>query len=187
RLRTLNEITSPIVPTGTTRLRLRQAETGTPLIMRLLRAWRPACPAELGAVAPDAAQDDGQLAGDCHAGTRDTTALGDVHAPGSQRRPFDAADQQRVGRLIERGAGKFIATPANATLHVGFTGLIASGRQAEVCTNVARSAEAIRSVDGCAERQGSQRPDTLHCHEPPTYWLDTHLVEHTFGEPFDLA
>ncbi len=43
RLRTLNEIASPIVPTGTMRLRLRQAETGTPLVMRLL-APRPVCP-----------------------------------------------------------------------------------------------------------------------------------------------
>ena len=44
RLRTLNEITSPIVPTGTTRLRLRQAETGTPLVIRLLPPSPPACP-----------------------------------------------------------------------------------------------------------------------------------------------
>src|ERR1700691_3391618 len=44
RFQTRNEITSPIVPTGTTRIRLRQAETGAPLVMRLLRALRPACP-----------------------------------------------------------------------------------------------------------------------------------------------
>jgi transposase len=41
RLQTLNEITLPIVPTGTTRIRLGQAETGAPLVMRRLQALRP--------------------------------------------------------------------------------------------------------------------------------------------------
>ena len=44
RLRTLNEIASPIVPTGTTRLRPRQAETGTPLVMPRSLTLRPVCP-----------------------------------------------------------------------------------------------------------------------------------------------
>jgi len=43
RFRTLNEITSPIVPTGTTRLRPRQAKTGTSATLRS-RALRLACP-----------------------------------------------------------------------------------------------------------------------------------------------
>jgi hypothetical protein len=44
RLRTLNEIASPIVPTGTTRPRLGQAETRTLLVMQLRWLLRPACP-----------------------------------------------------------------------------------------------------------------------------------------------
>jgi hypothetical protein len=44
RFWTLNEITAPIVPTGTTRLRPSQTETGPPLIMRLRPVRRPACP-----------------------------------------------------------------------------------------------------------------------------------------------
>src|SRR4051794_22640088 len=89
-------------------------------------------PAELGAVGPDAMEDDRELAGDRHAGSRHAPALGDLQAPGAQGRPLPAADQQRVGRLVERGSGELVAAAADAALHVRLAGLVALGRQAEV-------------------------------------------------------
>jgi hypothetical protein len=84
RFRTLNEITSPIVPTGTTRLpRLRgklkrSGSSGARLSCCLL------APAESGAIGPYAMQDDRQLA--CHRDprTRHAPTLGNVHAPRPQ-------------------------------------------------------------------------------------------------------
>ena len=78
RCRTLNEITSPIVPTGTMRLRPRQAEK----LECLLRSARGRCgllaPEELAAIDPHAVQDHCQLAGDRDTGTCHAPAFGDV-------------------------------------------------------------------------------------------------------------
>src|SRR3954462_11757118 len=45
------------------------------------RGRRLLAPAKLGAVHPDAMQDNGELAGDRDAGARDASPLGDLHAP----------------------------------------------------------------------------------------------------------
>jgi hypothetical protein len=182
RFWTLNEITSPIVPTGTTRLRLRQAETGTPLVMRL-PTLRPVCPNGTrchrpiyGAGLPPACGRPLRVRAPCRGAWQRSSpkpAKPTIWCYGSA-----ANGLPRTARLSQ-----LVAAPADPTLHIGRTGLVAPGRQAEVCTNVARSAEAIRPIDRCAERKGSEWPDTLHGHQPPARWLDTNLVEHTFGEP----
>jgi hypothetical protein len=41
-----------------------------------------------------------------------------------QARPFAAPHEQRVGCLIERRAGEFVATAAYLALDIGFAGLI---------------------------------------------------------------
>ena len=87
-----------------------------------------------------------------------------------------------MGCLVQRGSSQLVTAPADPALHIGLTGLVAPGRQAKVCTNVARSAEAIRPIDRRAERKCGEWPDTLHGHQSPARWLDTNLVEHTFRE-----
>lgn len=69
-------------------------------------------------------QDDGELAGNSNSGTGHTVPLGHVHAPRSEARLFLAAHEQRMGRFIERGAGKLVATSADLALNVGLAGLI---------------------------------------------------------------
>jgi hypothetical protein len=59
-------------------------------------------PAELAAVGPHAVQDHRELAGHRHACACHAPALGEVHLPRPQRRPFGAADQQRVRRWRTR-------------------------------------------------------------------------------------
>jgi hypothetical protein len=139
-------------------------------------------PAELAAISPYTVQDHRQLACARHA-----SALGNVHAAGPQGRPFGATDQQRMGGFVQRGSSQLVAAPADPALHVGLTGLVAPRCQAEVRAHVARSAEAIRPVDCCAERKGGERPNTLNGHQPAARWLDTDLVEHTLGESTDFA
>jgi hypothetical protein len=73
--------------------------------------------------------------------------LGDLHAPGPQARPFAAAHEQRVRRLVERGAGEFVAASTDLPLNVGFARLIARGGQAKMSADVPRPPEAIRPVD----------------------------------------
>src|SRR5580704_12375976 len=103
-------------------------------------------PMELAAIDPHAVQDHRQLAGDCNTGTCHTPAFGNVHAPGAQRRPFGAADQQRVGCLIECGTGQFVTASADAALYVGLAGLVAPRRQAEMGADIARLSKATRLV-----------------------------------------
>ena len=78
-------------------------------------------------------QDHRELSRHRNACTRHAAALGDLHAPGAQARPFAAADKQRVRRLIEGGPGKLVAAPAHLALDVGLAGLVARRRQAQMC------------------------------------------------------
>ena len=96
RLGALNEIASPIVPTGTIRITLAGEvwpvvwfdQTGVSRLGgRDGHHWLLA-EAELGLVAPHPVQDNGELARDRYAGTRHAPGLGDLHAPGAQARPF---------------------------------------------------------------------------------------------------
>ena len=98
RFETLNEIASPIVPTGTIRVTL--AGEVWPAVVPFDRAGvsgssggrdgrrRLLAKAELGPVAPHPVQNDGELARDGHAGPCHATMLGDLHPPGAQARPF---------------------------------------------------------------------------------------------------
>jgi hypothetical protein len=60
-------------------------------------------PTELAAIGPYTVQDYRQLAGDRYACARHAAALGNVHPPSPQSRPFGATDQQRMGCLVQRG------------------------------------------------------------------------------------
>lgn len=98
RFETLNEIASPIVPTGTIRVTL--AGEVWPAVVLFDRAGvsgssggrdrrcRRLAKAELGLVAPHPVQNDGELACDGHASPRHATMLGNLHPPGAQARPF---------------------------------------------------------------------------------------------------
>ncbi len=102
-----------------------------------------------------------------HIGSRHAAPLRYLHAPGPQRGPFRAADQQRVGRFVECRAGQLVAAAADPALHVGLAGLVASRRQAEVRADVTRPSEAVRPVDRGAECEG----------EWPHLWLDATYVK----------
>ena len=70
-------------------------------------------PAERGLVDPHAVQDDRQLARDRNPSARHAAPLRYLHAPGPQRGPFRAADQQRVGRFVECRARQLVAAAAD--------------------------------------------------------------------------
>ena len=80
---------------------------------------------ELGLVAPHTMEDHGELAGDRDASAGHAAMLGNLHASGPQARPFAAAHEQRVRRLVERRAGEFVTTSADLALDVGLARLIA--------------------------------------------------------------
>ena len=147
------------------------AQSGGQLLFHLISRLYGAGPgllpkAELGAVAPHAMQDDGELAGDCDPGPRHASSLGNPHAPGAKGRPFLAAHEQRVGCLVERGAGALVAASADLALDVGLAGLIAGRGQAEMRADVPRSPEALRAIDGGPEGESRDRADPRHAHQP---------------------
>jgi hypothetical protein len=92
-----------------------QERRGSALVRRKLELLlrRRSCgllaPTELAAIDPHAVQDDRQLAGDRNASARHAAPLRYLHAPGPQRGPFRAADQQRVGRFVECRARQLVA------------------------------------------------------------------------------
>ena len=95
-------------------------------------------------------------------------------------------DQQRVCRLVQRGARQLVAASADAALHIGLARIdsaAASGRDARQHPAIS---EAVRLVDGGAERQRSQRADTRHRHQPAARRFRAHLVKHALGQPLDF-
>jgi hypothetical protein len=112
RFGTLSEIASPIVPTGTIRFAL---------LGEFVVSVRPPCSsgreggaglpaeAELGPVALHAIRATATRA-------RHASRLGDFHAPSAQGRPLATAHEQRMGRLVERGAGELIPAAADGTV-----------------------------------------------------------------------
>src|SRR5262249_28988089 len=122
--------------------------------------------AELGLVAPHAVQDDGELAGDGDAGSRHAAPLCDLHAPGAQARPFAAAHEQPGGCLVERRAGELVAAAAYLSLDIGFAGLIAPRRQAEMRAHISRAAEPIRTIDRRTEGERRDRANPGNAHQP---------------------
>ena len=140
RFGTLNEIASPIVPTGTIRVTL--AGEVWPAVVQFASAGvsrsggcdgrcRLLAEAELGPVAPHPMEDDGELARNRHAGPRHATVFGDLHPPGAQARPFARARQQGMGRLVECSTGQFVAAAADLALDVGLARLVARRCQAQ--------------------------------------------------------
>lgn len=112
----------------------------------------------LGRVGPHAMQNDGQFAGDRDSGSCHAAPPGDVHAPCSEARPLLRSHQQCVGRLIKRGACKFVAASADLSLDVGFAGLVACRRQSQMRPHRLRRAEPLRPVDRGAEGERRDRP-----------------------------
>jgi hypothetical protein len=129
RFGTLNEIASPIVPTGTIRVTLagevwpgvvpfdgagvsRSCE-GSDGGRRLLAK------AELSPVAPHPVQDDGELARDRHAGPRHATMLGNLHVPGTQARLFAATRQRSVNCRYGRISIRLSRTGTDGGLRLG--------------------------------------------------------------------
>src|SRR5690606_32463309 len=100
------------------------------------RCWRLA-PAELALIAPHAVHDDSKLAGDGNAGLRHAAPLRDLHAPCLLGRPRLAPGQQRMGSLVQQGAGKLIAASADAPLDVGFARLITPRGETEMGAHIA--------------------------------------------------
>ena len=143
----------PIVPTGTIRCTL----TGEALSIaarsssdRRSQVGLLAEP-EFGSGAPHPVENNSQLASHRDASASHAARLRDLHAPGAQDRPFAASHQERVGGLVQRRAGQFVAASADLALNVGLARLVARRRQAEVRAYSPRSPKAVRLVDGGAE------------------------------------
>jgi hypothetical protein len=132
-----------------------QERSGSPLVGEVLGKAPPSptscrcrrrfpAEAERGGVTPHAVQNDSEFARHRDACACQAATLGDLHSPGPQARPLAAAHEQRVGSLIERGAGEFVAAATDPALDVGLAGLVACGGQAEMSAHIARPPEAVR-------------------------------------------
>ena len=97
------------------------------------------------------------------------------------------ARQQRVRRLIERGAGELVAASADASLDIGLARLVASRRETEVGRDVAGSSEALGLIDRRPEGERGKRSHAWHRHQPPAYRLDPDRIQHALRQLLDLA
>ena len=109
RLRALTGITSPIVPTGTTWLRLCFGRK----LDRLQAAMAASSLPQRNSVQST------HIRCRMAARLRATAIRAPCHAAGAQGRPSSAAVQQRMGGLVKGGPGQFVAAAADAVLHLG--------------------------------------------------------------------
>src|ERR1700709_286753 len=125
------------------------------------------CPPEVGAVGPDAVQDDGQLARNRDFGLLGTDTLQQPNPSGFQRRPALDLGQQHASRLIETSPHEPVTAFGDAAGPVDFAGLVALRRQAKIGTDVARMIEPLRVIDDGHISQRHDRPDAGYRHQPP--------------------
>src|SRR3712207_5066536 len=118
RLWTLNEIVSPLVPTGTIRCTLAGEALSIAARSSSGRRFRAGFLAEpeFGSGAPHPVENDSQLASHRDTSASHASCLRDLHAPGAQGRPLTAPHQESVRGLVE---GKFVTTLADLALDVG--------------------------------------------------------------------
>lgn len=123
-------------------------------------------PAELGAIDPDAVQDDGQLAGEGNLGLLHPLALGDAHGPGLQGRPFDDATHHDVCCLVEGTSDHLVADLADTAHAIKLAGLVLSWGQAQMGADGFGSEEPSRHIDAGSVGEGDQRADARNAREP---------------------
>ena len=134
---TLSGIAAPIVPMGT--ISAARSEARLSFSWSSPSGWtsgggcgRRLAEAEVGIVAPHPVQDDAEFARHRDPGAGHAAAASHLHAPDTQARPFRAAHEQGVRRLVKRGARELVAATADPALDVGLTRLVARRRQAEM-------------------------------------------------------
>ena len=82
-------------------------------------------------VNPHAMQNNGELSGDCHSGDVIAASLGNLHAPGTQSRPFLRVIQKDCGRLDQMSARHATAELRDAKVTIHLARLILLRRQAK--------------------------------------------------------
>lgn len=88
--------------------------------------------------------------------------------PSAKSRPFAAAREQRMRRLVKRHAGKFVAASADPALDVHLTELLARRRQAEMRVYAPRMLEAIGSIDRGVGDEGRNGTGARNAHQSAT-------------------
>ena len=126
-------------------------------------------PAELGAVNPDPVHDHGQPARQRHDRLFPAAAPGDLHRPGLEPGPFDGADQQDLGRLVEHDPHHLVAALRYGAGAVALARLILAGCQSKHRPDRLGVAKARRHIDGGAVGQRHHRTDTGDRHQPPAH------------------
>jgi len=127
--------------------------------LRPCRALRCRAELEVDVLAPHAMHDDGEFARDGHAGLLAAHPLGELHAPGPQRRSLSGDAQMGIGRLVEAMPQEAVAALADVARSVHLTGLIDARRQAEMRRHGPRRSEPRRIVDGRLVGQADDRAD----------------------------
>src|SRR5271170_775067 len=148
-----SELTSSIVPRGTSFH--RRVELEFPPIgfdpERLSCCYRGLfpCPAELGAVNPDAVHDHSQSAGQRHNRLFHPAASGDLHCPGLEPGPF-LGTHHGLSCFVEHRPHHLISTARYSAVPIHLARLILGARQPKHRPDGLGFAEASRNVDGGA-------------------------------------
>src|SRR5271169_6149040 len=142
---------------------------------------------ELGFVDPHPMQHDTEFASDSDTSARHAAVFCDLHAPCPQARPFTAAHQQAVRRLIKGGARQLVAASADPALDVGFTRLVAGGSEAKMRPNVPRASKTVRSINCRPKGKRRYRSNAGRTHQSLADFLLADNVEDMAGQASELA
>src|SRR5664280_87581 len=92
-----------------------------------------------------------------------------------------------MGCFVERRARQLIATSADPPLNIGFSGLVASWRQAQMSAHIPRLLESFWLVDRRPESQRRHRTDARRAHQSSADRFVPDDDEHLLGQPGELA
>ena|GEM_PF-5845673 len=93
-----------------------------------------------------------KASGQCDASLLETPAL-DRHGPSLQREALPASGEDRVRSLVEQIANRAVALLGDPARPIELTGLMVSGRQAEIGVGVAGLSDATSLID-CSGKSG---------------------------------
>ena len=89
-----------------------------------------------------------------------------------------------MGRFVKRRSRQLIAAPADASLNIGFTGLVAAWGQAQMGADIPRFLEPFWPVNRRPESERRQRTDARRTHQPSADRFapndDQHLLPNDF-------
>ena len=123
-------------------------------------------PAELGTVAQQAMEDDGELAGDGDGGLLAADPLGQPGAPGLEGRPAGDPVQDDPGSLEQIGPQQPIPASRDVTGIVLLTRLEAPRRQPEIGADGGGMGESLRLIDDADLGERHDGPDPGRGHQP---------------------